>query len=109
MSPSPQIRPLTIARVAHQGIQIVRLEQNAPLVLLSGVMTIGYEPNLNPFTATFSAALQWIVNHNLARRPMSVRVLTVGGVEVEAEVVDMTDNQCIVSFASAQAGRVIVF
>jgi len=55
-----------------------------------------------------SPASVWTVNHNLGRSPMSVRVLTVGGVEVEAQVTEASANQLTVNLASPQAGRVLV-
>ena len=61
------------------------------------------------FGQTFSAAPSWTVNHNLGRSPAAVRVLGPGGVEAEADVTETTLNQVIVSFASPQAGRVVVF
>lgn len=47
---------------------------------------------------------EWIINHNFGVRP-SVSVLSVGGVEMEAQVVHMSVNQVRIYFASAQAGR----
>lgn len=35
----------------------------------------------------------WVVNHNLGRFPSSVLLLTSGGVEFEAEVVHVSENQ----------------
>ena len=50
-----------------------------------------------------SAATTWTINHNLGFRP-GVTVLSVGGVEVEAEVTHVSVNQAVVSFVSATAG-----
>lgn len=61
------------------------------------------------FEQSFASAPVWIVNHNLARSPATVRVLTPGGIEVEASVTETSLNQIVISFASAQAGRVIIF
>lgn len=47
---------------------------------------------------------EWIINHNLGAEPI-VTVLTVGGVEMEANVIHVSENQVRVYFASAQAGR----
>ena len=55
-----------------------------------------------------SAADSWIVNHNLGRRPAAVSVLSPGGVEVDAGVTHVTDNQLTVEFASPQVGSVRV-
>ena len=50
-----------------------------------------------------SAATVWTVNHNLGRRPI-VAVFTVGGAEMDAEIIHVSNNQLTVNFASAQAG-----
>jgi hypothetical protein len=46
---------------------------------------------------------EWIVNHGLGYKP-SVTVYTIGGLEVEAEVVHISDYQLRVRFASPQTG-----
>ena len=50
-----------------------------------------------------SAATTWTINHNLGFRP-GVTVLSVGGMEVEAEVTHATVNQTLVNFVVATAG-----
>lgn len=55
-----------------------------------------------------SPSSSWIVNHNMARSPSSVRVLSIGGVEVEAQVTETSTNQLVVQFSSPQVGRVVV-
>lgn len=45
----------------------------------------------------------WTVNHNLGFRPQ-VEVFTVGWVEIEAQVVNTSDNQTVIYFNVAQAG-----
>lgn len=57
------------------------------------------------FTQTFSAAAEWVVNHNLGRKPL-VAVSSTGGVEVEANVVHMSVNQLRVFFTVPLAGEV---
>lgn len=58
------------------------------------------------YTETFaSAASTWTVNHNLGREP-AIQVLSVGGVEMVADVVHISTNQAQVSFATPTAGRV---
>lgn len=56
--------------------------------------------------AQASAAAEWIVNHNLGARP-AVTVLSVGGVEVEAQIVHASDNQVRVLFAAPFAGSAL--
>jgi hypothetical protein len=46
---------------------------------------------------------EWIVNHGLGYKP-SVSVYTTGGVEVEAEIVHISDYQLRVRFGSPQTG-----
>lgn len=53
-----------------------------------------------------SPSASWTVNHNLGRRPASVAVLSVGGVEVNAAVTHISINQLIVEFAAPQVGSV---
>jgi hypothetical protein len=53
--------------------------------------------------AQTAARTEWIVNHGLGYKP-SVTVYTIGGVEVEAEVVHISDYQLRVRFASPQTG-----
>ncbi len=50
-----------------------------------------------------SASTEWVVNHNLARRPF-VAVTSPGGVEVMADVLHQSDNQVRIRFATAYAG-----
>lgn len=47
---------------------------------------------------------EWIINHNLGWEPL-VAVLSVGGEEVEAQVLHQSDNQVRVYFATPLAGR----
>lgn len=50
----------------------------------------------------------WTVNHNIGRYPAVIRVLSPGGVEVEADVRDISVNQSQIFFASPQTGSVRV-
>lgn len=54
------------------------------------------------------ASNTWIVNHNLGRRPLSVQLLTSGGVEFGADIVHISDNQLVVSMESPFTGFVRV-
>ena len=51
----------------------------------------------------------WIVNHNLGRYVAAVTVLTVGGVEMLADVVRVSVNQLRVQLAAPMVGSVLVF
>ena len=56
------------------------------------------------YTHTQSApAATWTINHNLGYRP-AVTALTVGGAEMETEVVHTSINQTIIYLAAAMAG-----
>jgi hypothetical protein len=55
-----------------------------------------------------AASTTWTVNHNLGRSPASVRVLSVGGVEISCDVIEISPNQLAVNLVTAQTGRVIV-
>lgn len=52
------------------------------------------------------ASDEWIVNHNLGRRPGAVSVLSPGFVEVDAEVIHLNGNQTRIKFAQPQTGFV---
>lgn len=54
-----------------------------------------------------SPAAEWVVNHNLGRL-VSVTVLSPGGVEVEAEIVQVSINQTRVFFNQPQTGKTLV-
>ena len=66
-------------------------------------------PTLTGFVASFGAATQWVVNHNLGRPVLSVTLETVGGVEFDAEVHNVSDNQTVISFDAPIAGVVKIF
>lgn len=55
-----------------------------------------------------SASAVWTINHNLGISPRSVRLLTVGGVEMDAEVIETSLNQVVVYFNLAIAGKAII-
>lgn len=50
-----------------------------------------------------SAATSWTVNHNLGFRP-AVEVFSVGGAEIDAEVLHTSVNQTVISFSTSTAG-----
>lgn len=53
-----------------------------------------------------SPSYMWIVNHNLGRVP-AVTLITLGGVEFDADVQHTSANQCVVYLLSPFAGAVI--
>ena len=48
-------------------------------------------------------AQEWVINHNLGFRP-SVELLSVGGAEIEGDVLHVSENQTLVSFVMPVAG-----
>lgn len=60
------------------------------------------------YVETFALSAFWVVNHNLGREPL-IQIFTTGGVEVVAELQQISPNQCTVSFSQPQAGRIIAF
>ena len=53
-------------------------------------------------------ATTWTVNHNMGHTPCSVRLLTSGDSEFDAEIVNVSDNVLQVYLAAPMPGRVIV-
>jgi len=51
-----------------------------------------------------SAAAQWVVDHNLAKKP-SVTVVDSAGTVVIGQVVYNTDNRCTLDFEAAFSGK----
>jgi hypothetical protein len=49
----------------------------------------------------------WVINHNLGYT-VSVAVYSVGGVELEAEIVTVSPNQIQVLFTTATAGSAVI-
>lgn len=50
-----------------------------------------------------AAAITWTINHNLGFRP-AISLFTVGGVEFDAAITHISDNQAVVSLAIPTAG-----
>lgn len=82
-------------KVAPQGISSMRPRSGA-WVWIHGVAETGY-------TEQREAADAWTINHNLGRRP-NVQIRTLGGVEVDAEVIHVSENQVSVYFEIPTAG-----
>lgn len=55
-----------------------------------------------------NASPEWIVNHNLGMQPGAVSIKSVGGVEVEAEIVNISINQLRIYFSTPFAGTAVV-
>lgn len=75
------------------------------------IVTVGIQgpPGIDGVTAASYVHTQatpsttWTINHNLGFRP-AVELYTVGGVEFDAEVVHVSNNQAIVYLVSSIAG-----
>lgn len=78
-----------ISRVAVQGIR----GERGP----SGVAGDSFE-----FSQS-SPALQWSISHNLGRRPI-VELFSVGGAEIDADVLHISTDQVLVNFLLPTAG-----
>lgn len=46
----------------------------------------------------------WLINHNFGRLPINVTIYSVGGQEVEADVLNLNSNQTQINFAIPFAG-----
>ena len=58
-----------------------------------------------PFSTTFVDPLDtWVVNHNLGRSPAGVTITSLGGVELLADVQNVSVNQTRVYFEVPTAG-----
>lgn len=93
-------------RVRNVRVAIDERTSNLPIATIIGPAGAGATARY--IFNQISAAAQWIVNHNLGVVPSNVRVLSVGGVDLEADIVDVSVNQLVVSFAVPVAGRAIV-
>lgn len=51
-----------------------------------------------------SASDTWLINHNLGRFPANITIYSPGGVEVDADVMNLNNNQTQISFAAPYAG-----
>ncbi len=89
--------PPSVIDVNGQPVQVIDIVGLGAQVRVGG--------GLQPFEHNQPAAASlWTINHNLNRWPASVSVLSVGGVEMLADVTHISINQCTVAFASPTAG-----
>lgn len=95
----------TVAVAGAAAVLVAR--QESVQVLTAGTQGPAGAPGASGFSQTFGTpALSWVVNHNLGRFPI-LQILSMGNVEIEAEVVHVSVNQLVIYFAGLQAGRVI--
>lgn len=100
----------SLAVVTADDGEIVVVEQppTQPIILSSGLGIQGPPGPAGAAGSSYehtqsSAALSWSVAHNLGFKP-TVSVRTTGGVEVEAEIVHLSNNVTEIFFVSALAG-----
>lgn len=117
--PEASVRVITTLQV----VRVTNLDDDEPPVVIQspalGVVRISQMGLQGPRGADGAGATvyehqqdaesqQWIVNHNLGRKPAAVQVLSTGLVEVLADIVHISDNQLQVLFSSPYAGLVRV-
>lgn len=89
--------------ILERPVQVIEVTHRGPPGASSGAGTVSPYVHAQP-----QAAAQWIINHNLGRKPAAVTLLTVGGVQMIADVTHVSDNQVIASFAAPIAGSALV-
>lgn len=109
--------PIEKVTVQQGGVQKVTVVEGGVKIVVKEpsvkVVTLGIQGPPGPsgpagtdFEQAFNSPLaQWVVNHNLGKRPL-VTLLTTGGVEMGGDVIHTTINQLVVNFSSAVAGRI---
>lgn len=101
-----QVVPAQIGVVETPDARLVPLQEAR-----ASVVTVGLQGPMGPAAPRFEFAqstpsAMWNVNHNLGFRP-NVEVLSVGGVQMLAEVIHLSVNQVQIFFDQATAGLVI--
>lgn len=96
----PAAKSVVVVQDAPSIVEVVSVGPQGP------IGPQGIPGTVDDYTQAFaSAASTWTVNHNLGREP-AIQVLSVGGVELVADVVHVSNNQAQISFAAPTAGRV---
>lgn len=92
---------------AEQRSAVVREpRQRAGVAIAAGPQGPQGEPGLSGAGFVFeqpTPATTWNINHNLGFRP-SVELMSIGGAEIEGDVVHLSLNQCQASFLIPVAG-----
>lgn len=102
---------MSVAAVSGNPVPILRIRQTDAAVTLRisqiGIRGPSGSDGAPPTLAEFlTPSKQWIVNHNLGWNPL-IAVLSLGNVEVVADVHHVSEDQLIINFAAPFAGRVI--
>lgn len=96
--------PLVVLRRFGPDGRLAALAERAqgePLPMVVAVVeggSVRYQHSQAPLSPS------WIINHNLGVWPVSVTVLSVGGVEIDADVTHVSINQTIINFSAPTAG-----
>lgn len=104
--PLVQLVNVPLGKVETANNQLVAVGEER-----ASVVTVGLQGPMGPAAPRFEFAqstpsAMWNVNHNLGFRP-NVEVLSVGGVQMLAEVIHLSVNQVQIFFDQATAGLVI--
>lgn len=75
-----------------------------PRVTVAGGVSIERSSGASYLHTQASPLSTWTVNHNLNTDRPSVSVCSVGGIELDAQVVHISPNQALVSFNVPTAG-----
>lgn len=103
------LSPVGYSLVLSDGSRSLTLTSNSGGTLALGVPGIQGPPGAGGHYfqhVQSSAAAVWTVNHNLGART-NVAVFSPGGVEVEAAVLHVSDNQTTISFNTPQTGSAV--
>lgn len=96
---------LRLSSSSGQSLDLSLPTQPQFVLAMRGVQ--GPSGNGSKFTfVKTTPALIWTINHNLGAYP-SIQILTPGGVEIEAYVVNTSVNQALVYFNAAASGSAI--
>jgi hypothetical protein len=101
------VRP-TVVTVRGGRQNVVRVDRTTAVRIAAGVGPRGPAGPSGAAQDSFdftqaSPALQWSISHNLGRRPI-VELFSVGGAEIEADVIHLSNDQVIVNFVIPTAG-----
>lgn len=102
-------RIVTVLQVPPPGSTTVSEPRKAVTKITVGKQGPPGAPGTSPPRFTFVQSVAnatWTVNHNLGYKP-HVSVLSVGGLEMLAEVLHASDNQVLVLFDSPKLGSVL--
>lgn len=104
-----QITGTSPNQVEVVGTQPVAIDVQQPastevvVVSANGPQGAQGPPNLGYLFTQSSPSSQWTINHNLGYRP-AVELLSSGGVEFDADIVHVSNNQVVVYLTAPYSG-----